>query len=1030
MKPSLSTDNDILLRLHSDTDNRSLQCECSDAVTTPDDPVRPRTPPAADTSCSSDQNITQNSQTNEPTVLPEITYYNRISDLSFTSKGLHFCNLNIRHVVSKLDELRVIMANKTCPDVLGICESFLETKISNNLVTIDGFEFLRKDRADTVNKFGGGLLLYFRNTIKYKRRPEFETSNIETLWAEIELPNAKPVLVCTVYRPPNVSHEWIDLFEVELSIAQTSGLEFIIMGDFNIDLKACSNNKWLNLINLFDLSQLVTQPTRITETSETLIDHVYTTHPENIVRCFTSNLSLSDHFPICFTRKVNSKIIKDKHITTSYRSYKHFDEAQFISDISNDMNSFTVQGPSIDDDLSIWQSLVLKHLNNHAPLKTKRVKNKRLPDWFTPDISNMQFLRDKSKKQKQWDAYRRYRNKTKQLIRQAKRKHFSNSITNSKDTKSLWKHLRVLNNGSNTASNNLPETLMIDNESIKDPETIAKKLNTYFASVAKILNETTPTGSARDIDAKKISDFVNAKVPINTHFSIPFITSEQVLSHINNLDASKSTGLDGLGPRIVKLAAHSIAPSIAMLINKSITLGQVPSQMKLAKVLPIYKGGEKSDPSNYRPISILPTISKLFEKHVNKHLMAYLNKYNLLHENQSGFRPKHSCQTALVKLINDWMECIDKGDMVGALFIDFRKAFDLVDHAILVKKLSLYKFNYSAIKWFESYLSSRKQAIESEKGLTEFTTVQSGVPQGSILGPTLFLIFINDLPLCFQKTSSDLYADDTTIHTHSKDINVIEDDLQSEFENTQNWGKENNMDIHMNKTTCMLVGSRQRLSRSRSLNIQANDATIQCVSKQKLLGIYIDENLSWTAHIDHLCAIISSKISLLRQLAIYVPTHVQKLYYQGYILPYIDYGSVTWGSSSGTNIERLAKLQKRAARIILHADYDTPSVEMFSKLGWLSIQDRLKYNKAVLTYRAVNNLSPEYITQLLKPVSEVHPRNLRSSENGSLYVPKARTALYDSSFSCSAPRLWNALPQTVKSCGSLPTFKQSLKTIF
>lgn len=228
----------------------------------------------------------------------------------------------------------------------------------------------------------------------------------------------------------------------------------------------------------------------------------------------------------------------------------------------------------------------------------------------------------------------------------------------------------------------------------------------------------------------------------------------------------------------------------------------------------------------------------------------------------------------------------------------------------------------------------------------------------------------------------------------------------------------------------MLVGTKQRVSNSRPLNIHDNNTAIQSVTKQKLLGIYIDEDLSWTAHIDHLCSLISSKISLLRQLATYVPHHIQKLYYQSYILPYIDYGSVTWGSTTGANIERLAKLQNRAARIILRADFDTPSVEMFNRLGWLSVPDRLKYNKATLTYRAINNLSPEYITELLKPISEVHTLNLRSSTNGSLYVPKARTALYDGSFSCSAPRLWNALPQTVKTSGTLSSFKQSLRTIF
>lgn len=230
----------------------------------------------------------------------------------------------------------------------------------------------------------------------------------------------------------------------------------------------------------------------------------------------------------------------------------------------------------------------------------------------------------------------------------------------------------------------------------------------------------------------------------------------------------------------------------------------------------------------------------------------------------------------------------------------------------------------------------------------------------------------------------------------------------------------------------MLLGTRQRLSNTRPLNIHAEGTSIrlQTVSKQKLLGIYIDENLTWSSHIDHLCSLISSKISLLRQLATYVPVHVQKLYYQGYILPLIDYGSVTWGATSVANVERLAKLQKRAARIILHADFNTSSAHMFKELGWLSIADRLKYNKAILTYRALNNLTPEYISKLLKPMSGVHTLNLRSSENGSLYVPKARTTLYERSFSCSAPRQWNTLPQTVKNAGSLPTFKQSLKALF
>ena len=754
---------------------------------------------------------------------------------------------------------------------------------------------------------------------------------------------------------------------------------------------------------------------------------MYTSHPENIINCCTSSISLSDHFPVCFTRKINHKPPKHKHITTSYRCFKKFDEKSFVSDLTNDLNFFITDSMSIDEDFNSWSSLIKKHLNNHAPVKTKRVKSKRLLEWFSPEITHMQNLRDKSKRLKQWESYRKYRNKTKQLIKQSKSNFFTNCIDNSRDTKSIWQHLRNVNGGTST-SKKLPEELVINNERINDANDIANKLNSYFTSIAEVLNENTLHGST--INTEKISQFIDSKVPEQIQFNIPFIQTKQVKSYINKLELSKATGLDGLGPRIIKLAVDSISPSIAMLINKSIETGEFPSQLKVAKVFPIFKGGDKTDPSNYRPISILPTVSKIFEKHVNKHLMAYLNKYKLLHENQSGFRQKHSCQTALVKLIDDWIKHIDNGEMVGALFIDFRKAFDLVDHSILLKKLSLYRCNSTVLNWFKSYLSNRQQTIESEAGLADFAHVRYGVPQGSILGPTLFLLFINDLPLYFNNCSSALFADDATAHTHSKNVDTIENNLQNEFGNTLLWSKDNKMQVHLTKTTCMLAGTRQRLNESRPLTIQADGINIQTVSQQKILGVYIDETLTWNPQIDHLCSPISSKISLLRQLATYVPTQAQKLYYQGYILPLLDYGSITWGATSDANLERLEKLQKRAARIILHADFTTSSSLMFEELGWLSVFDRLKYNKAIMTYKALNNQTPEYISDLLKPMSEVHSLNLRSSENGSLFVPRSKSSLCDGSFSCSAPRLWNSLPQAVKNAESLKVFKQSLKSSF
>ena len=668
-------------------------------------------------------------------------------------------------------------------------------------------------------------------------------------------------------------------------------------------------------------------------------------------------------------------------------------------------------------------------LDHHAPVKSRRVKHKRLPEWSNQEILTTRKLRDISKRHGNWPDYKKYRNKTKTLIRQAKKHHFSEAVTNLKDTKSIWKHLRTANKKTSACDNALPDELEINGQKYTNSQDIAFKLNDYFASISEYINTNDVITSAPDLT--KLEAFISSKIPLDTFFRIPKITVNQVSEFINGLNPAKATGLDGIGPRILKLASTVLSPSITALINKSIETATFPDQLKMAKLYPIYKGGSKSDPANYRPISILPTISKNFEKHINKHLVAFLNKYKVIHANQSGFRQKHSCQTTLVKLIDQWMACIDRGDIVGSVFLDFRKAFDLVDHSILIDKLSLYKCQGPDLNLISSYLKSRQQDIDGGKGLSTPANIKSGVPQGSILGPTLFLIFINDLPLHMEYCDIDLFADDATFHANGKTKSEVEPKLQTDGNNSKSWEKHHKMQIHYDKTSCMTLGSRHRTQNEASkLDITIDGSEIKQVDKQKLLGVYIDENLLWTTHIDYLCSTISIKISLLKQLSTYVPVKVQKLFYQGYILPLIDYGSNTWGSTSKLNIERLSKLQKRAARIILKADFDTPSSEMFNELGWSTIENRHNYNKAVLTYKALNDLTPEYISNLLKPTFETHNRNLRSATNGSLSVPRSRTSFFDRSFSATAPKLWNSLPKEITTASSLENFKQLAKTNF
>ena len=469
------------------------------------------------------------------------------------------------------------MAHDNCPDIFGLCETFLTDSISDDQIAIDGYDILRKDRSETQKKAGGGVVLYYRKAINCKRRHEIESSKLETLWAEITLPNAKPFLVCTIYRPPSATSEWIDLFEEELSIAQTTDLEIILMGDFNLDFDMNLNKKWCNLIELFDLSQLVTQPTRVTESSSTIIDLIYTTHPENIIESFVPSYSISDHFPICFSRKINNKIRKTDHITSRYRCFKNFNEESFITDLSRDLNHFTLDQSDINDDISVWYSIIQKHLDQHAPYKTNRVKTDKLPEWYNEDIALARRKRDNFKRRKLWSDYKIFRNKTKDLIRKAKRKHFSNTVIDSKDTKTIWQHFRKVNNKDTKANSGLPEEIVVDNKRYTQSEDIANKLNEYFSTISDIFKDT--ESDHLDTDLTELKHFVDNKVPNDTFFRIPNITSEQVFSIISALDPSKAIGLDGIGPRIIKTIGHILSPSIAALINKSILTGKFPDQL-------------------------------------------------------------------------------------------------------------------------------------------------------------------------------------------------------------------------------------------------------------------------------------------------------------------------------------------------------------------------------------------------------------------------------------------------------------------
>ena len=301
-------------------------------------------------------------------------------------------------------------------------------------------------------------------------------------------------------------------------------------------------------------------------------------------------------------------------------------------------------------------------------------------------------------------------------------------------------------------------------------------------------------------------------------------------------------------------------------------------------------------------------------------------------------------------------------------FLDFRKAFDLVNHNILIDKLKCYNFHSTAIKWFSTYLDNRFQSVQMGNEHSQRQAITCGVPQGSVLGPLLFLIFINGLPLHVKSSNLSSFADDATLHKSAASVDLVKVPLSSGVDNVNNWCRENGMIINENKSKCMAIGTSQKLLtlQPNALAIDVNGNALEHIDCEKLLGVHIDLSLQFNKHVDHVCRSVTSKIALLRRIKRYLPLSYRKLYYNAYILPCIDYCLTIWGNAARTHMERIHKLQKCAARVIVDAPPDAPSLPLFSELGWLTVFERVEFNKGILLYKALRNMCPEYITDMFK----------------------------------------------------------------
>ena len=622
---------------------------------------------------------------------------------------------------------------------------------------------------------------------------------------------------------------------------------------------------------------------------------------------------------------------------------------------------------------------------------------------------------EQTKDQSCWDDFKTARNEVNNSTKYAKCKYFSDNLAASrKNPRKTWQLINELS--SRQHMKKVIADIEIGDLKVSSASEMAEAFNCHFANIGHDL--------ARDIPA---TDTVPESYLISTNatFSFKSCSSNEVRKLLEKLETKKSTGLDNLPPRMLKIAAGVLAPSLAFLFNQSISSGIVPTEWKLARVTSIFKKGKRQDVNNYRPISIIPAVAKVFEKIIYDQFFGYLNDNDLLVSCQSGFRSLHSTLTSLLEASNSWSVNIDNGLINGVIFIDLKKAFLTIDHKILLQKLASYGVDYRALKWFDSYLSDRQQKCIVNGELSGSRAITCGVPQGSLIGPLLFLIYINDLPNCLTKALPRMYADDTSISIAASSLSELELALNAELANLHEWLNVNKFSLNIAKTEFMLTGSRQRLATTidHSLTVQIKGHEIDGVPHTKSLGVYIDQNLSWSKHVNETAKIVSSGIGALKRLRPFICEDTAILLYRALIEPYFDYCCPVWGGLSNELADKLQKLQNRAIRVITKSDYYSSTDALRGKLGWDDLCTRRKKQKLKLMFKTLNDQSPEYLKDLFKPFSTDY--GLRNCDN-KLVLPQPRTDFLKRSFCYSGAHLWNSLPSNVRAIRSFTNFRNEI----
>ena len=945
---------------------------------------------------------------------------NKLHSFKKLFKAAH---LNVQSLSCHIDELRAIFRFQDF-NIIGISESFLKPSISSNFVALPGYNLFRNDR---LNKACGGVAIYVKDGIKtkvlitskqeYCSRPEF-------MLLELSLSSTDKLLVGICYRPPKIGH-FTDFENALLSLMPCYN-RILVMGDMNTDLNMTNRNfDYFQLTTIFqclNMTILPLDPTHHTNESDTLIDLLIVSDPNEVVQAGQISVPAISRHDLIYC-VLSHKIPKPEQKIITYRDFKNFDEAAFLTDVAQTPWHQIEALPSVDDMVKTFENWTLTLYDKHAPYVTRRINRKRRVPWMTEDILKMMGRRDKAhrKFKKTFDLdslieYRSLRNRVKQELRNSKIRYLNSFMTNNRqDSKSLWQGIKEFGLGKEKSNPQIDLPL--------------NNINDHFVSHSNQRDEVVIANHIDDLEEQ----VTNLDLPITDQFHFHPISEEDTFRAIQRIH-SNATGVDKIPIKFIKKMLFAVLPTITYIFNKSLEEGIFPENWKFALVRPLNKVPSPNKVEDFRPISILPALSKVLERLIHAQVVKFLDNNSKLHNFQSGFRKFHSTETALLRVTDDIRLAMDQRKCTILTLFDFSKAFDTVDHTVLLNKLAILGFSHNSLVWFKSYLLGRKQCVSVGDKKSTWKNVMHGVPQGSILGPLLFTLYANDLSSIIKFSSFHTYADDLQIYLScpitkiNETVGIMNQDINSIVE----WTKKNGLKLNPIKTQPIIIGYSRLINNIdlesiHKISVDGND--IPYCSSVKNLGIIMNNTLDWSEQVNKTCKKVFSAMHALKKMHDILPRNIKLLLVQSLIFPHLMYCNSVLNDMQVTLNDKLQRCQNYCLRFVYSLqrhDHITPAHIASSTL---KLPDQRLFRIVKLVRDILIYGNPNYFKDDFKFVSEgrrIDASHTRTGES-TLRIPNHRTTIFTKSFLVSACRAWNALPVSIRSIESRASFILTLK---